>query len=65
VNEYDAALLGMPASVTDFVSDDVFIATAAGSDPAATFHLYGVHPPATVITPKYESLTMPFGSAVV
>lgn len=65
VNEYEAALAGVPASVSDFVSADVFITTPPGSDPDVICHLYGVHPPVTVITPKYESLRIPLGSAVV
>jgi hypothetical protein len=45
-----AAVVGVPASVSDFVVCDTVEVTPAGSFPDAIVHLAGVHPPLACTT---------------
>ena len=65
VNEYTAAVVGVPVKPSDVVELDAFALMPASNVPDAIAHLYGVHPSIAFIAAVYASRTVPFGRPLV
>ena len=65
VNEYVAALVGVPARLSEIGLLEAVIVTPAGSFPEVMVQVAGAQPPVVVMTAEYEVFTVPFGTVVV
>ena len=61
VNEYVAALVGVPARLSEIGLLEAVIATPAGSVPEVMVQVAGAQPPVVAMTAEYEVFTVPFG----